>query len=342
MPTHIAITKVSTIDHLDSNSAVHAKHKVLAEEARAKRAERERDWISFAPPGKLKFPCLQGGLLLRPDCSIMSSFDHRFLLKRLVKDRAFYFREEMRADGRARLRKIKTRSVRNLALTFRPDFSAFLASRAEGRDGDAVRAHVIACAKVAMDEFKAATGLEVVAAEIHPESGNLHLHISYCSVDGQNRLLWPATACGRKGLRMAGAWHVGTLRLARAGYLSDGDARLAETDLRRAVRRHGVEPIDWALAQTLDEQCERFVATNGLDAEFNQHATAYRAGLLARRARSPRGVAEFARTADMQRQQALEEIRSLRSRLNAANRLLLSGPGLNNARLGAKTLVMSL
>ncbi len=324
MATHITVKRLSTIAHLDSRSEVHAEHKALSAEARKRKSAILAETPDARHVVPLKFPCLGGGVLLRADGSEMGQTEHLSLLKRLVKERGFYLREELRADGRTRLRKRATNGLRNLAISFRPDHAALLSRLSNDPvQGALVRRHIVDCSKMLGNGFTGATGLEVVAMEVHPESAVLHVHLGYTTVNSQNRLLWPAGGAGRKGLRFLGPWHTGCLRLCRAGYLPVQAGRLAEIDLARVRERHGGEAIDWALTQSLDEKCSEFVRRNGLEREFQQESANYRAALIARRANSPKGLAEAARNAAAQRDEAFAEIRALRGRLNAANQLLL-------------------
>lgn len=76
--------------------------------------------------GELRYPSLGGGLLLRPDGSELSGEEHKELLLTAINQLGFYLRNEIRADGRTRQRRRKTKGVHSLALTLSPERAMLL------------------------------------------------------------------------------------------------------------------------------------------------------------------------------------------------------------------------
>ena len=205
MPTHIAVNRVRTIEHLDSKSDTHASDRERAKQARERRVAMKQIRNDERTNEALHYPSLGGGVLFGPDGRELSRTEHKALLVEAIVERSYYLRDEVRADGRSRRRKRKADGVHNLAITLRPDVSLLLAAlERDPRTRQIVRPFLRRLARELAREFAALTGLEVLAVELHPEEGNLHLHLSYATVTADNRLLWPERTVGRKGLRCLG------------------------------------------------------------------------------------------------------------------------------------------
>jgi hypothetical protein len=316
MPTHIDVCSVRTVEHLDSNSAVHAIDRERAIEARARKTAMRQYRNDDRPNEQLKFPSLGGGLLLAPDGGEVSGNEHKSQLVAAIAKRSFYWRDEVRSDGRLRRRKRKTKGIHNLAITARPDFAAMLSALERSpRHRHLVRPFVVQLARDLATEFAALTGLEVLFIEGHTEEGNLHLHISYASVSASNELLWAYRSTGRKGLRCLGPWHIGNLRLSLAGYVPKDDAALAVADLRRVQSRHGELPVDWLLSVAADGRCEAFVEKHGLHAEFAAAAERYGREVRERRAQRPDQLKAKASMAESERARLANENAALREQV---------------------------
>lgn len=319
MPTHITVSRIRTVEHLDSNSATHATDRERAREARKRKAAL-KEWRTDARPNEtLLYPSLGGGLLFNAVGRELLPSEHKTLLVEAIAQRSYYFRDEIRADGRLRRRKRKTAGVHNLAITLRPDFAMLLAALDRNPNTrHLVRPFLLQLARELAREFAALTGLEVLTVEVHPEEGNLHLHLSYATVSANNRLLWSERSVGRKGVRCLGPWHIGSLRLARAGYVPSDDAALAEADLRRVFRRNGETPIDWQISQSADGHCEAFVERHGLRAVFSEVADRYGRQVRARRAQRPDQLRAAASNAKAELTRLAKENAGLREQLRQA------------------------
>lgn len=318
MPTHITVSRVRTVEHLDATSGTHATDRERAREARQRKAAQKETRNKTRPNEALLYPSLGGGLLFGPDGRELSPSEHKARLVEAIAERSFYWRDEVRADGRLRRRKRKTNGAHNLAVTVRPDFAMLLAALERNPNTrHLVRPFMLQLARELAREFAALTGLEVLAVEVHPEEGNLHLHLSYATVSADNRLLWSDRSAGRKGLRCAGAWHIGNLRLALAGYVPRDDAALAVADLRRVQSLHGAPPIDWTLSQSVDGHCVAFVEKHGLQAAFADVAERYGREVRERRAQRPDQLRAQAAKATADRDRLAKENAALKAQLAA-------------------------
>lgn len=318
MPTHITVSRVRTVEHLDSNSDTHATDRERAREARARKTAQKETRNETHPNEALLYPSLGGGLLFGPDGRELSNTEHKARLVEAVAQRSYYFRDEVRADGRLRRRKRKTSGVHNLAVTVRPDYAMLLAALDHNPNTrHLVRPFMVQLARELAREFAASAGLEVLAVECHPEEGNLHFHVSYATVSADNRLLWSDCCAGRKGLRCAGAWHIGNLRLALAGYVPRDDAALAVADLRRVQSLHGAPPIDWILSQSVDGHCTAFVEMHGLQTEFAAVSERYGREVRERRAQRPDQLRATAAKATADRDRLAQENAALKVQLAA-------------------------
>ena len=106
----------------------------------------------------------------------LSPREHKARLLDAIAQRSFYWRDEMRTDGRPHRRKRKTSGVHNLAVTLRPDHAVLLASlERDPRTSHLVRPFVLQLALNLAREFAAFTGLEVLTVECHPEEGKVVL-----------------------------------------------------------------------------------------------------------------------------------------------------------------------
>lgn len=277
-----------TLYHVDPTDPLHADdHARFAAAYREARA-REREQPRERRAAPLKFPSLDGGFMVDAEGRELTSAEHFALLKTAQEGRGWYWQETQRTDGTVRLRKVPTDAVHILALPVRPDYAAALAYLSAHPKGQArVKPFLLRALRLATAEFRAATGLDPLALQCHPEEGTLHAHLAYASVSGDNRLLWTKRGKGRKGLRLLGPSHCGTIRLAEAGYLTDEDASLARKDLADRVGNNlGEDPVDLRLGRSLDALCERFFS-GGLQKVFAWAAERYRRDLAARRAERP-------------------------------------------------------
>lgn len=319
MPTHIPVTRTRTIEHLDSTSATHAADRKRAVEARAFMAERKEKRTDDRASEPLIYPSLGGGLLLLPDGRELSPADHKRLLIDAMSNRSFYWREEVRSDGRQRRRKRDTDGVRNLAITLRPEVAMLLAALdRDPRTRKLVRPFLVQIARDLAAEFSALTGLEVLTLEIHPEEGCLHMHLSYATVSSDNRLLWTDRSVGRKGIRCLGPWHIATLRLAVAGHVPREDAALAVADFHRVERMHGAPPVDWVLSESVDGLCAGFVDRHGLNSDFANISERYGREVRARRAQRPDQLRATAAQAVAEQKRLAEENATLSKQLRRA------------------------
>lgn len=245
--THAVIGTERAIEHLNPTSLTHARDKERAQEAREKVAG--VIIAADSPTDTLKFPSLENGVMLGANGAEITSAEHTALLTRLKNERGHYVTKQRRTDGREFNRKRKTDGLRQLAITFRPEHA--LAFARIDQAGLPVRASIIEYAKKLGAEFGRLTGYEWVAAQIHPEEGNLHVHLAYATVNKDRELLHPNKSIGRKGLRLAGPSVIGTLRLVDTGIWPQEDGVLARSWL--ADRRvGGSDPVDYTLSMYLD------------------------------------------------------------------------------------------
>lgn len=261
--THIKLKKDRdrTLLHLDPlnplNASDHARFSALYKAARARESVlalygRARD--------DLKFPSLGGGFMLDSTGKEITSEEHFVLLKAEQELRNYYVQETTRNNGTTRLRHCPSDPLHALAISYRPDHALALhlmekdpANRTQIKQF--VRRMLVEIAA----EFQIATGLPVVAGECHPEEGNLHFHLVYATISRDHRLLWNIQGKGRKGLRLLGPGHIGTLRLVDAKYLAERDASLARKDLTDRMRSiRGELPVDLRLSLALDALCDQF------------------------------------------------------------------------------------
>lgn len=250
--THAVIGSERAIEHLNPSSPTHARDKARAQEAR----ERIAGVIiaEDSPPEALKYPSLTNGVMLGADGKEISGTEHTALLTRLKSERGRYVVTQRRTDGREYQRSRKIDGLRQLAITFRPEHALALARIDQA--GLPVRATVLDFACKLGQEFQRITGYEWVAAQIHPEEGNLHVHLAYATVNKKGELLHPTKGIGRKGLRLAGPSVIGTLRLVDAGIWPQEDAALARAWLAdRKVA--GSDPVDYVLSGYLDGLAEK-------------------------------------------------------------------------------------
>jgi ferredoxin-fold anticodon binding domain-containing protein len=102
--------------------------------------------------------------------------------------------------------------------------------------------------KEVVEEFKAATGWDVVASYSHYDSNKVHVGVVASRVGPDNTLV------GNKSLGTLGAWSVGQNRLSKLGLVDAGDTRLLE-NFERFKARYGPErqPLDIRLHDVLDQ-----------------------------------------------------------------------------------------
>ena len=256
--THAVVGTLRAIEHLDSTIETHRRDQEQAKKARALKKE----LVVVDASGRketeepLKFPSLNSGVLLSRTGDEITPDIHRELLKAMQSDRGYYRMTQTRADGRTYSRKRKTKALRQVAITFRPDYARTF-SELEST-GMSTRRTILRYAKEASQEFERDTGLEVVAVQMHPEEGNLHFHITYTAVNDKHELLHDSGGAGRKGLKMLGPASIATLRLVDLGFWPEEDAALAKFYLKDR-NKSGREPIDWVLSGILDGLCEKTI-----------------------------------------------------------------------------------
>jgi hypothetical protein len=250
--THAIIGTERAVAHLDPTSITHARDRLRMLEERHKLAG--AIVATSSPTEPMKYPSLQGGVLLAANGCELASDMHSELLTRIRDERGSYYTRQRRPDGREYNRKRKTQGLKQLAISFRPDHA--LAFSRLDHAGYSIRDVVIEFAKMLGVEFARLTSYEYVAAQVHPEEGSLHAHIAYATVDESRALLHPTGGKGRKGLRLAGPSVIGTLRLVDGGIWPDSDGDLARSWLA-ARRDGGEEPVDYALSQYIDGLAEK-------------------------------------------------------------------------------------
>jgi len=312
--THISVTLDRTIEHLDPNSDTHARDRLLARKLLAAVKALDQVRIDLRLSRRGKFETLEGGILVARDGHQLSAAEHKARLQKAVKERGYYWAEETRGDGRHRLRKKKTKGVHSLAITFRPDVAQALAALERSpRFRHLIRPFVMAAVQAAVAEFEAATGLQVLVAQVHPEESVLHFHLTYASVSAANELLWRRGHRGRHGLRLLGPSHTGILRVIEAGFLPDEDGRMARVDLDRMTRQHGEEPADWRLSLALDGAAQAFAERHGVQAVFREAAAEYCRDLTARRAERPDALKAAKDKVTTERDRLAAEVAQLRA-----------------------------
>jgi len=317
--THAVVGTERAVAHLDSTSETHARDRELA-----KRAEKTVAGVIIAddsPPDTLKFPSLEGGVLLGGDGREIGSEEHEALLNRLRLERASYVVTQSRSDGREYKRRRKTNGLRQLAISFRPEHALAFA-RLE-RVGLGVRREVIDEARRLGAEFERLSGYRLEATEIHPEEGSLHLHLVYATVGPDQKLLHPVGGAGRKGLRLAGPSVIGTLRLVDAGIWPENDGRLAQKWLADR-RRGGVEPVDFSLSQYLDGLAEKALLALGscepvAKAIIEEARTDYERAAKVKRESRPDVLEMRVGELEGRNLQLVAEVEQLRSELARAN-----------------------
>lgn len=285
--THITAKKGNnrTLQHIDPTDPLHAEHhRRYADQykkIRAKQRVPERNET-------LKFRSLGGGFKVDASGHELSSEEMFVLHKITQKTRGFYWELGMRKNGTERIRKRPTEPLKILAITFRPDYAIGL----EYLDKHPTTAGLVkpflkAALASLTKTFRAATGLEPISGQCHPEEGQLHFHTVYSTVSADNKLLWSKTGKGRKGLRFLGPSHIGTIRQADAGFIPEKDAGLARLDLADRMRSTGgEEPLDLLLSRELDAMCETFFSGQFSPvAEWAREK--YQTELTARRSKSP-------------------------------------------------------
>ena len=326
--THAIVGTERAIEHLNPGSTTHARDKARAQAAR----ERVAGLVitDDSPTDSLKYPSLKSGVMLNGDGKEISGDEHTALLTLIKSERGRYVMRQKRADGREYNRSRKTDGLRQLAITFRPEHA--LAFARIDQAGLPVRASVIEYAKKLGSEFARVTGYEWVAAQIHPEEGNLHVHLAYATVNKKRELLHPSEGIGRKGLRLAGPSVIGTLRLVDTGIWPQEDGKLARAWL--ADRRvGGNDPVDYTLSAYLDGLADKTLFGLGklyptAAAIVNQARLDYEVDAKKRRAERPDVVAKHN-----------ESLITQNAELEASNKALVARNtelADNNARLGAE------
>jgi len=320
--THVPIRRERTIDHLDPTSATHAADQAAIKAARQRAQAEKAERIDYSLFEQLKFPSLGGGLLFDSAGHELSSAQHKQLLLETSEDRSYYISESTRKDGRSRSRNRTTTPLHALAILMRADQAAGLAALEKHPElRHLIKPFLWQAFKVVAAEFTAATGLEVLAGQVHPEEGMLHLHLTYSSVSADHQLLWKRGHRGRHGLRLLGPSHGGTLRLVAAGFIPASEGSLALHDLNDRVRELGGEqPIDWRLSLVVEGLVERFIESHGLQAIFSAEAERYRAGLAARRAERPEQLKAAKMKAESERDQLRAEVAQLKAQLAQTNK----------------------
>ena len=320
--THISVTLDRTIAHLDPHSDTHARDRLLARKLLAAVKALDEVRIDLRPSQQAKFATLDGGILVARNGRQLSAQEHKASLQIAVKERGYYWAEETRGDGRHRLRKKKTKGVHSLAITFRPDVAQALAALERSpKFRHLIRPFVMAAVQAAVAEFEAATGLEVLVAQVHPEESVLHFHLTYASVSAAGELLWRRGHRGRHGLRLLGPSHIGILRLIEAGFLPAEDGQMARVDLDRMSRKNGEEPADWRLSLALDGAAQAFAESHCVQSVFAEAAAEYSRDLQARRAQRPEQLRSAKNEVVEERDRLAAEVAALKTevaRLTAA------------------------
>jgi hypothetical protein len=315
---HVAIRRQRTVDHLDPTSATHAADQAAAKAARERAQADQAARIDYGLFDQLKFPSLGGGLMFDADGRELSSDEHKQLLFATAEARAYYLSEGARKNGRTRRRQRRTTPLHSLGVLLRADQAAGLAAVERHSElRHLVKPFLRQVFKVVAAEFSAATGLDVIAGQVHPEESVLHLHLTYSSVSADHELLWQRGHRGRHGLRLLGPSHGGTLRLVAAGFLPACEGSLALHDFKSRCRELGGEmPVDWRLSLVVEGLVERFVETYALHGIFADAAEHYRAGLNARRAERPAALKAAKKNAEQDRDRLAAEVAQLKAQLS--------------------------
>ncbi|MDF9827506.1 hypothetical protein M2103_002384 [Ereboglobus sp. PH5-5] len=297
----IKVKRPRTLMHLDSKDKIHSDDQKLSRSLRShKKRRKDSRFLAVIPqpkskkheeskePKVLKYPSLDGGLLISAKGKEMTSEKHALLHTWLIKKLSFYWRDEIRPDGRMRRRKIKTDGVLNLEISFRPDHAmALMELERDPELSKLIKPFLMELAYALAVEFKTKTGLRAMCVQLHPEEGVLHFHITFTAVSNYNELMWLDRGVGRKGIRCLGPQHIGDLRLARAGILPLDSAELAEEDFKRIHKTHGEIPIDWQLSELVVVSCQDFRIKHKLKHYFDAAKKRYTKEVLGRFAKRP-------------------------------------------------------
>ena len=315
--THIAIEFPRTIDHLDPNSTTHIADQIESKQVRQKNKQMFAERADLRPLQGFKFPTLGRGFMAGKNGLELSGPAHKKLLTEATQARAWYWSDGEREDGVKRRRKRKTKGIHTLAVLMRPDqVMALEVLDKNPKYSHLTRPLIIEIMKAIGIEFESATGLEVIAYNIHCEEGCLHLHLTYASVSAENELLWSRCHAGRHGLRLLGPSHGGTLRLIKAGFLQKSEGVFAIKDfLDRVSKLEGDRPIDWQLACLIEGMIEVFSEKHKLRSVFNEAAEKYRGDLLARRAERPDALKAAKNKAEAERDSLAHKVAELTAKV---------------------------
>jgi hypothetical protein len=314
---HVNVSAMRTIEHLDPTTELHVADHIAANAARLRSEAAKAERIETGLHRRLKYPSLGGGLMSLGDGGELSSDEHKNLLSDTAKARAYYFSEGTRKDGRIRRRKRPTVPLHSLGILMRPDHAAALAEVEKHPEmRHLVKPFLLQVLRVVAQDFSAATGLDVIACQVHPEEGCLHLHLTYSSVSTDHRLLWQRGHRGRHGLRLLGPSHGGTLRLIAAGFLPASEGSMAARDFRDRVRQlHGDLPVDWQLSVAVEGLVEAFAEQHGLQGAFAGHRTRYHSELSLRRSERPAALKSAKEKVEGERDHLAAEVRALKAQL---------------------------
>jgi hypothetical protein len=218
-------------------------------------------------PGKLLFPALHGRTLYDKSGTPLSEEAHAKTLNDALENRAYYWSvETSKKTGKTKRRKVAVSNpVQVLAVTVRPDFAigfARIDARLQERDKASFARTIARLLQSVGQEFDRMSTYERLASEVHTEEGNLHFHLPYTVVSADGHLLHAKQeGRGRRGERHLGPSHVGTIRLADAGFLAENEASLARHDLADRMENSGNLPIDLHLSRFLDSTITAWLAT---------------------------------------------------------------------------------
>ena len=314
---HVDVSATRTIEHLDPRTERHAADHAAAKVARLRSEAAKAERIETGTHRELKYPSLGGGLMSSGDGGELSSSEHKNLLNDAAKARGHYFGEGTRKNGRLRRRKRQTVPLHSLAILMRPDHAAALAEVEKHPEMRyLIKPFLLQVLRVVAQDFTAATGLDVIAGQIHPEEGCLHLHLTYSSVSADHRLLWRRGHRGRHGLRLLGPSHGGTLRLIAAGLLPESEGSLAMRDFKDRVRQlHGDLPVDWQLSVAVEGLVEAFAERHSLQGILADQKKRYHSELLLRRSERPAALKSAKEKVEGERDRLASEVRTLKAQL---------------------------
>ncbi|QYY37324.1 hypothetical protein [Ruficoccus sp. ZRK36] len=299
-------SKVNTdraIEHLDSQSKQHRKDQEFIQEARSHAKNKYGDAFNIFPNTRLKYPSLKGGMRLDRDGMMLSKEQYKLLMKRISEDRGWYYSVVVDKYGRNRTRKRKTTPLRQIAISFRPDFALAFNELEHSKNPPVGNFLKNVLMPALVQEFVITTGLQIVASAVHPEEGMLHVHLIYSCVSEEHQLLWAKDGRGRRGVRLLGPSGTGVLRLEEGGLMDAKIAEQSRLNLRdRLASTQGEEPLDLRLSYTVDALCSMFFERRGLTSLLAKSRDQYRSYLVQKIKQRPESMKK--------------EIRSLRDNLS--------------------------